>query len=593
MTQAMFSRTGSDQFPSYLKCMISGPPKSGKTTLLGTVPNLLVLDTEPHANNLQSIAHLDVPFKTIYSTDDLRQAQFILSQDGFRQQAAQGLGMPAIEGVAIDTIDTLQAIMKRERMKEQRSTKFVRDDWGWLKEEMTSILESFLALPMHVFFIVHTKSENVGTEDSPRTIILPGLEGAIARQIAGMVGYSLLSFRKEEIKPDGSGKFTKYWLRAEGDETYEYLGNRAAGRLPDVIEPDFAELLKAAMMNRPTNQQAPVNIQFGQLPQGATQPPALNMAQAPNAATFSPVQAQQTGNGWGEQQQPNAVAQVQGQPAQAPQAPTEAPTGVPQALPADSEPVNIAALGHVKRIYDACQIAFPEDKIKALNLGQARDLVRMFKAVSQDDAEGKTPEGQTAPGIMVEYLAGQNLLSDAAPVVEKEVEPKIDGTIEQVKAYVGDDLARANEAFELERSGKNRKGLMEWLESKGASHGGHGQVQTAPVQTPVENPAPPVAPVEAAPEAPAHAPEPVQEPAPAVQPAVTPEPPAVDNSSTEEQAAVALLEEKLGAVELISPDSICEECKNQIDDVDLAQLGKSRFGRVLCVGDYIAETKKK
>ena len=45
--------------------------------------------------------------------------------------------------------------------------------------------------------------------------------------------------------------------------------------------------------------------------------------------------------------------------------------------------------------------------------------------------------------------------------------------------------------------------------------------------------------------------------------------------------------------EIITPDSLCEECGNQIDDVDLAQLGKSRFSRVLCVSDYIAETKKK
>lgn len=273
---AMFSRTGSADFPTYLKCMVTGPPKSGKTHLLGTVPNILILDTEPHANNLQSIAHLDIPFKAIYSTDDLRQAQFVLSQEQFRKQAAQALGMPDIEAVAIDTLDTFQAIMKKERMREQRSTKFLRDDWGWLKEELLSIVQSFTALPLHVFFMVHTKTVDIGSEENPQTVVLPGLEGGIAEKIAGEVGYSLLSFRTEEVRPDGT-KFTKYWLRAEGNDTYQYLGNRAAGRLPDIIEPDFDTLLKAATANRPTNQHPQVQVQLegvqttGQI---AQQPPA-------------------------------------------------------------------------------------------------------------------------------------------------------------------------------------------------------------------------------------------------------------------------------------------------------------------------------
>jgi len=564
---AMFSRTGSADFPDYLKCMITGPPKSGKTSLLGTVPNILVLDTEPHANNLQSIAHLDVPFKAIHSTDELRQAQFVLSQDAFRIQAAQALGMPDIEAVAIDTLDTLQGIMKKERMREQRATKFYRDDWGWLKDEMMAIVQSFTALPMHVFFIVHTKSSNVGTEDNPKTVILPGLEGALAEKIAGEVGYSLLSFRKEEIKPDGT-KYTKYWLRAEGDETYEYLGNRAAGRLPDVIEPDFKTLLDAALANRPTTSHQNVAVDLGiqttaQMPQqGQTSNTAAGTAQVTPSTP-----ANSTG--------PAPVAQNPGQQ----QSPQQAqPQGTPQNLPADSDPMNAAALGHVKKVYDALQVTMPEDKIMALNLGQARGLVRMWKAV-QTDAESGSGTGHPE---MVDYLRGQGLLPDegaAQPEPEKKVEADLHGTIEQVKAYVGDDLGRANEAFEVERTGKNRTSLMSWLESKGASHGG---VQT-PVQTPeqpAEQSATPDGPAESAPEAPSEG--------------VTSEPQAADAPSTEDQA-VANVQEALGGEVVgggINPEAACEQCGNQIDDVDLAQLGKSRFGRILCVADYIAETKK-
>jgi hypothetical protein len=521
--------------------MITGPPKSGKTTLLGTVPNILILDTEPHANNLQSVAHLDIPFKAITSTDELRQVQFVLSQEAFRKQAAQALGIPDIEAVAIDTLDTLQAVMKKERMREQRSTQFLRDDWGWLKEEMTSILESFLALPMHVFLIVHTKTKDIGSEKNPQTVVLPGLEGAIAEQIAGMVGYSLLSFRNEEVRPDGT-KFTKYWLRAEGNDTYQYLGNRAAGRLPDVIEPDFKTLLSAAMANRPTNQQQPVQVQLDGV--------------------------QTTGQI--SQQRPQEVAQNPGQPAA--QQPAQ---GTPQGMPADDEPVNAAALTHVKKVYDACGLPFPEEKIKALNLGQARQLVKAFKAIQEDDADGKGPQGKSAVEVMTEHLAANGWLADAGQEPAKQVEPNVRGTIEQVKAYVGDDLARANEALEIERTGPNRKTLVEWLESKGAAQQQAPQ-QAQAVQTDVQN-----QPAQSAPAAPA---------AP-----VTSEPPAADEPPTEAQAA-ATVEQVLGGKvigEEINPDAPCEECGQPIDDIDLANIGKGRFGRVLCVKHYIAETKKK
>jgi len=525
--------------------MITGPPKSGKTTLLGTVPNILILDTEPHANNLQSVAHLDIPFKSIHSSDELRQAQFVLSQEGYRKAAAEALGLPDIEAVAIDTLDTLQAIMKKERMREQRSTQFLRDDWGWLKEELTSILQSFLALPMHVFFIVHTKSENVGTEENPRTVILPGLEGGIARQIAGMVGYSLLAFRKEEIKPDGSGKYTKYWLRAEGDETYEYVGNRAAGRLPDIIEPDFETLLKAAMTNRPVNQQSQVQVELTGIQTTG------QIAQPPPA-------------------QPQAPQPVAQNPSQPPTGLPPQPQGTPQDMPSDDEPVNAAALTHVKKVYDACNLVFPEDKIKALNLGQARQLVRMWKAVQIDEAEGKAPEGRTAVAEMTNHLSAMGWLADPFGQDKvKQVEPNLHGTIEEVRAYVGDSLERANEAFEVERTGKNRVSLMAWLEGKGASHGGAPAVQT-PIQAPV------------------------QTPEQSGSPQVTSPTPAADEPS--EAQAVATAQQALGAEVIgveINPTALCEECGHQIDDVDLARLGKSRFGRILCVTDYIAETKKK
>ena len=572
---AMFSRTGAADFPTNLKCMISGPPKSGKTRFLGTVPNVLVLDTEPHANNLQSLAGLDIPFKTINSTNDLRQAQFILSQEQFRKQAAQGLGMPDIEAVAIDTLDTLQSIMKRERMVEQKSSKFLRDDWGWLKEEMASIIDSFTSLPMHVFFIVHTKTKDIGTEDNPKTIILPGLEGSISESIAGMVGYSFLSFRKEEVDVSApNGRRTSYFLQTEGDETYEFLGNRADGRLPTIIRPDFKTVWDSVMANRPTAQHQPVAVDLslqttGQTPQPAQSAPAAQPA-APAAQAPAPA-AQPTPQ---PEAQPAAPAAPSSEvPAQnAGQAPAQ--SGQPSGTPApndNDDPISQAAKQFVAKVYAEIQVPMPEAKVDKLTMGEARTLVRAFKAIQQDAAEGK---GGTPAEVMSMHLQAQGLMPDEGEQAAPEkpaVEAKVDGNIEEVKAYVGDDLARAQEAYDLEhaKGDSARTSLISWLDSKGAKPPVAPPAQQ--VQTPVQSdPTPPT---------------------PADQ-GVTPEAPQADGETTEEQGLQNAEQGLGGTVIETKIEGKCVECGNPIDDEDLAELGLKRYQKLLCVKDYLAEGKK-
>jgi hypothetical protein len=502
-----FKRTGSADFPDHLKVMVSGPPKSGKTTLLGTVPNIVIADTEPFANNLQSIAHKNIPYITVNGTNDLKDLLIVLRDPTLRAKAAESMGMPQIEAVAIDTLDTLQQIMKAERLKETRQTQFLRDDWAWLKEEMTAILRAFTALPLHVFFSVHVKTSEIGKGDDARMQVLPGLQGAIAEEIAGMVGYSLLAFRKQEIHPDGS-PFTKYWLRAEGDETYAYLGNRAAGRLPDIIEPSFDAIYSAAMGG-----------QVGVVLDG----------ELTSATIDIPKPAEQ-----------------------------------PKANP-DEAPVNAAALTHTKKVYDAIGFEFPEDIIKSLTLGNARELVMMWKACQQDEAEGKLDDDQTAISMMKIYLVSNGWVVSDDRLKLNQPTLDIKGSIDNILAYVEDSPERAQEAYDAETAKSSpRSSLIAALVERGAV--------PAAVEVPEVTEALAVdEPVEA----------PVDE---------TSEPSAPE---TAEEKAVAVAQEVLGAAVIDGGEKVepCEECGGEIDDMDIAVLSRSRFKRWLCVNDYIKQTK--
>src|SRR3954451_8052849 len=181
MTQFAFQRTGDANYPRFMNILLMGPPKSGKTTFISTMPNVVVADCEA---GLMSIAHLNVPYMTIDGSDKLQTMLLILQDEKLRASAAKQLGLPSIESVAIDTTDALQETVKKEILKENRRTQMQRDDWGTLKERLVSMLKAFTALPMNVVFTVHTE---VTQDENQRQIYAPGLQGAVKNEIAGMV----------------------------------------------------------------------------------------------------------------------------------------------------------------------------------------------------------------------------------------------------------------------------------------------------------------------------------------------------------------------------------------------------------------------
>ena len=81
---------------------------------------------------------------------------------------------------------------------------------------------------------------------------------------------------------------------------------------------------------------------------------------------------------------------------------------------------------------------------------------------------------------------------------------------------------------------------------------------------------------------------------PASAPVVAVPPP--DEPIVTEAEAIETVEKQLGGVVLgqqITADATCDVCGNQVDDLDIANLGNSRFRKVMCISDYKNANREK
>ena len=126
----------------------------------------------------------------------------------------------------------------------------------------------------------------------------------------------------------------------------------------------------------------------------------------------------------------------------------------------------------MSRKIDLTEAANWSEDEAAANLAYIRDNlgdVRMLRVVLE--ARGmswsdfmSTPEPELFPQPEGGDR-GRQLAAPALEVVEAESSAVPDGTIDEVLDWVEEDPAKAALALEAERAGKNRKGLVEALES--------------------------------------------------------------------------------------------------------------------------------
>ena len=226
-------KAGSEEYGRWIKALIVGGPGSGKTLISSTFPNPYYANAE---GGLMSVADRGVPFTEIRQISDLDELRTFLELPPDLREAS--LGVP-VDTVIIDTIDEVQRILIRERIESERIPQLRIQDWGWLNEQMQSVLRGFRNLDMNVVFTCHSKDMQ---DDESRVVYKPALQGAIASDVPGYVDLALLltSQSKTVIVENEARRVTVRYLQTYQDPQHPWVKDRS-GKLPGMIEVNFED----------------------------------------------------------------------------------------------------------------------------------------------------------------------------------------------------------------------------------------------------------------------------------------------------------------------------------------------------------------
>ena len=143
-----------------VKLLVYGNAGAGKTSLIPTLPNPIVLSAEA---GLLSIADADVPFVEVSSYESLMEAYAWLTQ------SAEAKGF---DSVALDSISEIAEVVLNY---EKKIAKDPRAAYGAMQEQMTDLIRAFRDLPeKHVYFTAKCEKS---TDETGRLLYAPSMPG--------------------------------------------------------------------------------------------------------------------------------------------------------------------------------------------------------------------------------------------------------------------------------------------------------------------------------------------------------------------------------------------------------------------------------
>jgi hypothetical protein len=208
-----------------VKILCYGQSGAGKTSLIPTLPNPVVLSAE---GGLLSIAGADVPFIEISSMDDLMEAyEWLLKSD-----EAKGF-----QSIALDSISEIAEVCLNTEKKVKVNGKLVdpRQAYGAMQEQMADAIRAFRDLPgRHVLMTAKLEKTQ---DEMGRVLYSPSMPGNKTGQSLPYFFDEVLALRVEK---DGEGN-TQRALMCDSDGLW--LAKDRSGKLGAWEGPDLGAVI--------------------------------------------------------------------------------------------------------------------------------------------------------------------------------------------------------------------------------------------------------------------------------------------------------------------------------------------------------------
>lgn len=204
-----------------LKLLCYGQSGSGKTSLIPTLPNPVILSAEA---GLLSIADANLPFIQIETLADLREAYQWLTK------SEEG---KAFDSVALDSISEIAEVVLNA---EKKAAKDPRQAYGAMQDQMTDLIRAFRDLPgRNVYF---TSKLEKTQDEMGRILYGPSMPGNKTAQLIPYFFDLVLALRVEK---DADGKPMRV-LQCQPDG--QWLAKDRSGKLPMWGEPDLDQIIQ-------------------------------------------------------------------------------------------------------------------------------------------------------------------------------------------------------------------------------------------------------------------------------------------------------------------------------------------------------------
>jgi len=199
------------------KLLVYGQAGAGKTTLIKTLPNPIILSAE---GGLLSIRDADLPFIEISNMEDLKEAYMWLMENS-----------KDFSSVAIDSISEIAEVILNHQKK---TAKDPRQAYGAMQEQITDLIRSFRDLPMHVLM---TAKLDKMQDEMGRILYSPSMPGNKTGQQLPYFFDEVLALR---IEKDSEGN-TWRGLKCIADASWQ--AKDRSGKLDEWEEPDLSKLI--------------------------------------------------------------------------------------------------------------------------------------------------------------------------------------------------------------------------------------------------------------------------------------------------------------------------------------------------------------